>query len=557
MRSVKILWFLFSLLFAFPAGCLAGEFGAAAPEAIPEEAAPETAADGGSEAVYAAQVGPGAAYVADVAAEEQIREYADSKGWREGWDEARKRMFVVQFSAFNTDDPRSDRNFLVKREMAAKQAALQGKSDIIRFINSDLSAMDQIDVPGTDLYAALNQEYEAVSQRIEAQRKNLVRLLAEVDTAEARALDEATTRDRVNALIEAAIKRLDGEFDAGALEEARRNRYEDAKRRYQEANAEYEALRRKAEALRGEASGSFASAVTVRAKMPLIGASVIQQAESWSEADRQYQVAVLLCWSAELEKSARAALSGLLPEGDAKAGGQSLAEWLAGQDLSAMVGPRQFLDAEGQRHFLGVTARPAARDAALDRNNRAIADLFASQMAIFSLFADVDSFAEARQLAQTRSSGDLEQVSDVAVAETLSLLLTQKFENMKVQGLSPVLRKRVRHAITGQDMHVSVFGISPKAAATAMKLERRAALSALAFNQEQAFAKARGKALAEAVTAAKRDPAAIRAGELAGRAELEAVRSRAAGASASAPAGAAGGRSASGSIMSGEAADDF
>jgi hypothetical protein len=60
------------------------------------------------------------------------------------------------------------RNFLVKREMAAKQAVLRGKSDIIRFVSSGMSAMDQIGMPGTDLYAALNQEYEAVGQRIEA-----------------------------------------------------------------------------------------------------------------------------------------------------------------------------------------------------------------------------------------------------------------------------------------------------------------------------------------------------------------------------------------------------
>jgi hypothetical protein len=175
-RLVPLLLLAFVLLCPFGP---AGEFGAAAPEAAPEEAAPEAAADGGSEAVYAAQAGPGAVYAPEATAEEQIREYAESKGWREGWDEAKKRMFVVQFSAFNTDDPRSDRNFLVKREMAAKQAVLQGKSDIIRFINSDLSAMDQIDVPGTDLYAALNQEYEAVGQRIEAQRQHLARLLAE------------------------------------------------------------------------------------------------------------------------------------------------------------------------------------------------------------------------------------------------------------------------------------------------------------------------------------------------------------------------------------------
>jgi hypothetical protein len=66
-RFLSLLLPVFALLCPFGP---AGEFDAAAPEAAPEEAAPEMAADGDSEAVYAVQVGPGAAYVADLAAEE-------------------------------------------------------------------------------------------------------------------------------------------------------------------------------------------------------------------------------------------------------------------------------------------------------------------------------------------------------------------------------------------------------------------------------------------------------------------------------------------------------
>ncbi|MDR2392447.1 MAG: hypothetical protein LBE84_12330, partial [Planctomycetota bacterium] len=563
MPSAAAFRFLFSFLFLFalPAGCLAGEFGAAARAEAPAETAEAAPPDAGAEAVYAAQVESGTSYVPDQTAADQLQAYLDGKNWTPGWDEARKRFFVLEYAAFNLDDPRSDRNFLIKREMAAKQAVLRAKADIIRFVNGEMSALDQIDVPGTDLYAALNQEYEAVRERLNRQREIVAKFLASVNASEAKVLAGVTFDDRANALMEAAIRRLDGEFDAGSIEIAQKERYEEAKRRYEAAWAEYEGLRLKAEAMRGEVRNAFSSSVSVQAKMPLTGAVVVQQAESWDGEAEQYQVAVLLCWSAELEKAARAALSGEIPEADeGKAGGQSLDDWLAGQDLSVMVGPRQFLDDQGRRHFLGVTARPASPDAATDRNNRTIADLFAGQMAAFSLFADLDAFVEARQLAETRNSGDLEKASDMAAAETLSERLTQKFEKMRIQGLAPLRRRTLRHPITAQNMHVSVYGISPASAATAMRLERRAALSAIAFNQEQAFRNARTRTFNAAVAGSRNDPAARRAGALADKIEIEAARRRAAGdpaggtaapvAGASIPA-AAGGRTASGSVMGG------
>ena len=563
MKTIAL--FMSTICLAFGASVIAGEFGGGnAGNAVTAEAVADAVGhDAGAEAVYQAQVNPGVHYEANRTAQDQLGEYAQAKGFFDGWDEARKRYFVTQAEAFNLEDPRTDRNFLIKREMLAKQAVLRAKADIIRFINSEMSAMDQIDVPGTDLYNELNAEYEAIRGSIESQQRMLARLLERIDAAEAKALAGASFDDRVNALVEAAVKRLDGEFNAGNIEAAQRERYETAKQRYNEAMAEYENLRKRAESLKGKVTGSFASSMAVQARMPLMGAAVIQQAESWDSDSNQYQVAVLLCWSAELEKAARAALSGDTAPPDGKSGNQSINDWLNNQDLGVMVGPRQFLDDRGQRHFIGITSRPAARDANLDRNNRSIADLFAAQMAVFSLFADVDTYQEARQLAQTRSSGDLETLSDTAVAETLTERMTQKFERMKVQGLGPLLRKRVRHAITGQDMHVSVYGINPAAAVTAMKLERQAALSAIAFNQDQVFRAARSKALSDAVVEAGNDSAARRAGALTGRAEIEAAKQAAAksGAPAASAAPAArtapAGRTASGSAMGDDVQDDF
>lgn len=510
---------LITVLFFFCVGLSAGDFGGDAAQF--EESVAAT--DAGPEAVYQAQVTPGVEYEDFKTAFDQIDEYAQSNNFDTTWDDEKKRMFIIQYAAFNTNDPSTDQAFLIKREMAAKQAVLRAKSDIIRSILSDMSAIDQIDVPDTPPYEKLNAKYAALQERIRDQQTRLVALLERVDAAEAKALDGVTLGDRLNSLLEAVIKRIDSEFDAGNIEAAHRERFEATKLQYAEAMVEFESMREQAEAIKGSTTASFSSGATVHAAMPLIGSTVIQQAESWDEESKQYEVAVLLCWSAELEKAARATLSGDITVADGRTGQKNINEWLAGQDLGAMVGPRQFLDDQGQRYFIGVTARPVVRNTNIDMRNRTAADMFASQMAVFSLFADVDSYTNAQQMAMIGSSDDPDSMANTDVEESIAERLTQSFQNLTVQGLMPILRKRVRHAITGQNMHVSVYGINPAAAAAAMRRERQNALSAIAVNQNQAFRAARSQALSDAVRASVGDAASRQAGEAVGRTEVGAA----------------------------------
>ena len=154
-------------------------------------------------------------------------------------------------------------------------------------------------------------------------------------------------------------------------------------------------------------TSKFTSESSVFAKMPLLGGTVIQQTESWNKTDKQYQVAVLVCWSIGLEEAARAAMTGepLLtgPQGDKS---DTVQEWIKKQDLGAMVGSRQYLDGKGQRHFLGITARPVSRNAAKDSENRDLAAESAQVMTVYSLFADVDTTVTAKQMATESTTSD-------------------------------------------------------------------------------------------------------------------------------------------------------
>ncbi len=477
--------------------------------------------DAGVDAVQQAEQEPGPKFVPDKTAEETLHEFVQSKKWNEGWDEQKKRYFVVSAVSMNLDEPAADKDFYLKREMLAKRAVLRAKAEIIQFINTKMSAADKLTIPGTDVNAQLGEAYNAAEASLRSQQGKIAKLLKEHDEAEAAALEGATTRDRINALLDAAIKKLDKEFSSDKVEAKKREQFSKAKARYAEATKALAEIEAKVKAFKGQVQSTQTSEVTRLASMPLIGATVIEQTESWKEDDEKYEVAVLVCWSAKLEQAARAALTGEAVIDDATKGEETLTVgvWLLNQELGQMVGPRQFIDANGHRWFVGVTARPVSKNAATDEKNRELVASFASQMAAFSLFADVDTQTTARQVMKVLSTDNLDK-TDTKAAETLEQQLSQSFKDMQIQGLGPLARKVVTHPLTGQKIYVAAYGISPESAQAAMKLERQTMLAAIQVHKNQAFAKGRTEAFKEAVNSAKNDPESKKAGKAQGKSEI-------------------------------------
>ncbi|MEQ8819136.1 MAG: hypothetical protein RLY93_02750 [Sumerlaeia bacterium] len=475
--------------------------------------------DGGIAAVMEAQAQP-AAINAPLAIEavDALNQYMDQKDWTEGWNSEKGRFMTVAYSQFNTEDPSYDPQFFAKREQAAKRGMLNAKAEIIRFINTEMSASEQLKIPGTDLHDALNEDFEVAERKLQAQQNTIYALMSEVDSAEAEALQGATTSDRINALLDAAIRKLDDSFDSGEISREKQVRYENAKKRVREAREELSRLEAKAAEMKGSKGAEFSSSVELMAAMPLIGATTIVQQESFNPEREMYQVAQIVCWSQKLEEAARATLSqSPLEFVPPEKGGTTLTDWLASQDLSAMVGPRQFLDDRGQRHFLGISSRAISNNATLDRKNRRLAEVFAAQMAAFSLYADVEAYSKAQQMSVERNSGRLGDPADIRAMESLEETLSQSFQNKKIQGLSRLASERLVHPLSGQPMHVVVYGISPESAGAAMALEDRATQAAIAVNRGQAFRQGRSEALQQARQSSIDDPAAHRAGQNAGQ----------------------------------------
>ena len=468
------------------------------PPAMP----PQSVTDGGVEAVREAQTSAPAPVEKFKEAKTVLQEQARKRGWQEGWDDKTKRIIVIADAEFKTTDPAKDADFFRKREMAAKKAILTAKAEIIQTINQDMSAMDMANTPGTDVNKQLGAEREKLNAELAQQKEVLVALLERVDKAAADVLRGTTFDDRLNDLMVAAIKKLDAEYEPNARDQKALARYKAVKADFNVALEKYKELEAKAESIQAKVRERQDSMVASMAKMPLYGASVIMQTESWDNKTGRYQVALLLCWSYALERSARAIVTGedfhVKPSSDA----QSIHDWLEMQELAVMVGPRQYIDKDGNRWFLGITARPYDDElSSTERSkNKAISGLFAQQMAAFCLWADVESYRSAQQALESR--GDAKEQRD-EVAESYAAKLTQSFSNKKIRGMQRLVSEEATHPITGNTIYVTVYGINAAAAKGMLEVEKINYATKIMDNQHQTVERGRDAANRDAVRASE------------------------------------------------------
>lgn len=415
-----------------------------------------------------------------VPASDQIQEYMLSKGWQEGWDSKKKRMFIVYSETFNSENPSYDDSFVTIRSQYALIASLGAKAGIVEFMRTEMSAVDQISAPGTDVHAELNERYNKATKKIAAQQKKLVKLAAEVDKSYADQADGASWNDIGKRYWEGLITKLDNSYAAGDIDKANRKKYEKAKKYYNEAAVEMETIEAEAAKIQGAVSLEASSMVETLAKAPVMGASILLQAESWNAEEDEYEVAMLMVWSPKLEAAAKSIVTGennpLKPKK-----GKSVHDWLKAQDLSTLIGPRTYVDKFGERWFIGAYAMPYDGSASLKRKNKGFAELFAKKEAVMALYADIETQKTAEIAMQTRSGG-LNGKDNTQVATSFAESTKQSIEGREVKGNAKLLSKTIVHPLSQQKIYVTVYGISGSSASEALKMERSAFESAGAVN---------------------------------------------------------------------------
>lgn len=182
--------------------------------------------------------------------------------------------------------------------------------------------------------------------------------------------------------------------------------------------------------MKGVADGKKEKAtITTRSKIEflskhqILGTAVLLQGESYLNGE--YVMAVSIVWSPELQKSAQTALVGNGMTATAEPGKYSLEEWIKTKINPALVvGPRQFVDDKGVRHFIGFASMPAAKLPTNVRAKGVIISRKGIQSACFALRSDVETQSLAENILKQTAVDDMEETE---VSSTLNESICQRF----------------------------------------------------------------------------------------------------------------------------------
>ena len=175
----------------------------------------------------------------------------------------------------------------------------------------------------------------------------------------------------------------------------------------------------------GTAGITTTSKIQFLSKHRILGATVLLQSES--NLDGEYLMAVSLVWSKGLQKSAAEIMSGSGMAAKSAPGKYSLKGWMKNNiDPVLVVGPRQYVDNKGKRHFIGIVSMPCDKTATPRErlNLERVLELKGQASVAWSLRSDVEtSSVSETMLKQTSVNGK----EDAEVASELTQRIRQRF----------------------------------------------------------------------------------------------------------------------------------
>jgi len=435
-------------------------------EAVSEQVAPKIAEDekNAADGVQAAVKGEKPFVSAEQIVKDTLRKELnlDTKYYPD-----KKAMIVVGTAEVKISDPANDKQFISIRNIKATEAFLEAKAQIIRAISQRIETFDfaVTAVEGTDEKNLSPEEVVFKRNLEEFKRKNaaLAKNLAILDAKEAEALNGVTLNDRFGAILTGIAKKLDAAFDPATITAEKIRVRDEVKAECARLEKELEALTAECAKLPRRPDNELESKTKLTSSMPLLGATVLTQAESWDKTDGTYQVALGVVWSRKLQDVAKRTGCGDFEAGQKK-GKYALSEWMAMQDLRCMLGPRKMTDNEGRTIYLGIAAADMTGTVASRKGKRRLAQVDAQNFVVFSLFGDVAAYTETsrryREYANEETGEEWQKLN-----ETLRDVVSQSFSG-NIQGSMPLseFTAEVVHPISGRKIYVVPYYLDPSLA---------------------------------------------------------------------------------------------
>nr|WP_294565904.1 hypothetical protein [uncultured Rhodopila sp.] len=448
---------------------------------------------------------------------EKVRN-ANSKVRQNGDDQ----IYAAGYFAIKIADPVE---LAAQRDMFAMIAWHQAQSDLINSIYSTFEASSMFEMPGSPIESKFKDRTIALEKQIQDVEDKMRAALHDVDQGQKQEVDNELARveglkftERANALLDGLIKRVDADYSPQKLaeqkDEAARKKAEalkvalDAsKARLEQLQVQMKDLNAKMKDEKDRINTTLTTTASRVASLPLMGAVVVNNAESYINGE--YQIALEMKWSKKNEKIARAILKGEVAKDD-PVPGRSLADWLTKLNKGAMVGSRTFTDENGDIWFIGVGSYPTDGGGVRMTRAKLTASLSADRSLMFALLADAASNQVATEHQETSSSkltGD-ETSYATSAAEALSAKI----------GKTAVAHKRILvdepaiNPATGEEVWVQVLAVNATSSEKALEDLRDTMSHVIDITRFQANLQGRIQGLGDAQAETVLQSKAIQAG---------------------------------------------
>ena len=431
-------------------------------------------------------------------------------------DSASDRIVVMQKIMFDVQDPEVGTEFLKLRTSKMAELLLQAKVQIAQTIFSRMSAEQILEKPYSPVADKFKNQMKDLDSELKIAYKNLMSLGVEYNQAKLEKKANLTPSERAavigNWLGIANEKNLALQLDA-----QKKKKFDAASAQYKAAIEKFEALKAEAEAAKPQILKEMKTSMTRATQMQMHGGVVLEQAEQYDEPNEKgvcrCTMAVIYSWSEETQNAAAAVLSAKPLK--LKPGKKTLREWLdskaQSRALAQWVGPRRYIDKNGDMWFIGIAAAPVAEESAEQETNEQIAELRSAIEVGFALYADVSAkktLEEAYRETKTNPNGPM----TAEVAQSYSEKLTQGFKDLPIFGLAKVYTKEMEDEASGQKIVVIVSAVNASRAQAMKGIQAKAHKLGIDINKSLQEERGRQDRMLEQTNASKTDRNAYNAG---------------------------------------------
>ena len=454
-------------------------------------------------------------YSESASSEDLAQEFLNEVGLTEGDNDG---LFVAVGTAVLPEpDPASNPDFLTMRRIKASEASLEAKRQFIEFIRTTMSAEDVITMPESPFSTEFDNKMKATQNKINKAFRNYKLALRKANKAEAAKFNGIDFSVLAKEGITATIKRINPEFDASKVEKKLADDLAKAKADLEATETDLNNLKNELETLRGSLQQENVSSIETFSKMNVVGLVPIASFESWD--GEQYATTIVSIWTTKEEERARLLYSGQDVAYDP--GSSSVKDFINSTDWSTAQGVRKFFDDKGNFWLISIGSSPLkGKSSKATRTAKGQAQLSAQKQIAFVLFSEASSKRSAKEKLQevtTGNVGETENQSVTSFAETIS----QKVEDLDIQGMSQLKGKKYTHPISGQEMFVSIYGISSKAVRQAQLMEASQARVTQDMIRENQRSKGVKAGFDKAIDDAKKDKSSFQKGFKEGHAKAK------------------------------------